>query len=96
MKNKKLKKLNNSLALILVGAVVLSGLHAKDLANLPASSSSVDHAAKVGVDLHNHIDKFSKTLVKTMSDNQQADNRSLRQRTKHAAKAFNFNLLSLN
>ena len=71
---------------ILALAVVLSGVHAKDLAGLTNDHSHFDVKAhgdegrsKVSPELHNHIDKTSfKSLLKAGADTLQADSRSLR------------------
>ena len=74
------------IALVLATSVILSGAHAKDLAALPGdtvkSVAPSDQTQKLVGDLHNHIDKGGKTLIKAIGDTPQADSRSLRLRDK--------------
>lgn len=68
------------LPLSIATAVVLSGVHAKDLATpLEKTLDGHEASAKAAADWHNHIDKQTgKTLVKVSLDSQQADSRALR------------------
>lgn len=77
------------IALVLASSVVLSGAHAKDIAAMPNDHAKTvahdDQPVKIASELHNHVDKGGKTMVKVMNDTPQADSRSLRLRDKKQA-----------
>lgn len=76
------------LSIIAIAAVLLSSLHAVQVANVAATVSNDDTrkalshdamAAKVASELHHHTDKTGLQLIKDVGDHQMyADSRSLR------------------
>lgn len=73
-------KTSTILSLVIASAVVLSGMHAKDVAVIPVSNNAPSHdeqVLKVASELHNHVDKQSGKLLSS-SDSPQSDTRSLR------------------
>ncbi len=74
-----MNKSNLSLLAILISmSVVLNSAHAKELALV--SKQDDQHVVKLAGELHNHIDKTGKSLLKVVSDGSQVDARSLRLR----------------
>ena len=78
----KLTPLTIAVSLLLSTSIVLNGAHAKEVFAVQAASDSAQKqelttSAKIGADLHPHIDKhFGKVSV----DSPQVDSRSLRLR----------------
>lgn len=79
-----MQKITTLLCLLIAATVILNGAHARDVllavplqaADTGTSKALDDHlAAKLGGELHSHVDKVSKAFG---SDNPQADSRSLR------------------
>ena len=94
---KSLKPLTPLLCLTLVGAVLLGGVHAKDLvgvlpilgfaAKKTVSDDSSTSVHKVTPDLHTHVEKAGKSMSHGPDGNQLADGRSLRlAQRKHRAR----------
>lgn len=74
-----MNKSNFSIVAALISlSVVLNSAHVKDLAFV--SKQEDQQVVKLAGELHNHVDKVGKSLLKVAGDSPQADARSLRLR----------------
>lgn len=72
------KNIVSFLVLSLALSVVLNSVHVKEVMSMAWQQEQP--ISKLGLELHNHVDKTGKSLLNVISDNLLADSRSLRLR----------------